>query len=149
MRILNWSVHCNVSILFSFVSADINVVSRTEGDIITVGGKEYLKFSKFEAKPQFGDLKVFSTGLFPDPELSTYSMVLFFGWSLLFLNFSLNHFFIDRIVMEFVNQYWPFFVNEMMPQVCETIEPMIIEEANKFLLHVPIRSMLYYGEESN
>lgn len=51
--------------------------------------------------------------------------------------------------MEFVNQYWPFFVREMMPQARETIEPILIKEANTFLLHVPLRKMLYYGEESN
>lgn len=57
--------------------------------------------------------------------------------------------FSDRITMEFVNQYWPFFVREMMPQVRKTIEPILIEEANKFLMHVPIRKMLYYGEETD
>lgn len=50
--------------------ADINVVSRTEGDIVTVNGKEYVKLTKFDVSPQFGDLKVFATGLFPDEELS-------------------------------------------------------------------------------
>lgn len=57
--------------------------------------------------------------------------------------------FLDRITMEFVNQYWPFFVREMMPQARETMEPVLIEEANKFLLHVPIRKMLYYGGEDS
>lgn len=56
---------------------------------------------------------------------------------------------LDRITMEFVNQYWPFFVREMMPQARETMEPVLIEEANKFLLHVPIRKMLYYGGEDS
>lgn len=56
---------------------------------------------------------------------------------------------LDRITMEFVNQYYPFFVREMMPQASETIEPILIEEANKFLLHVPLRKILYYGEETN
>lgn len=51
--------------------------------------------------------------------------------------------------MEFVNQYWPFFVREMMPQARQTMEPVLIEEANKFLLHVPIRKMLYYGDEDS
>lgn len=50
--------------------ADINMVARTEGDIIEVNGKEYVKLTRFDVTPQFGDLKVFATGLFPDPELS-------------------------------------------------------------------------------
>lgn len=45
-------------------------MSRTEGDIIEVNGKEYVKLTKFDVTPQFGDLKVYATGLFPDPELS-------------------------------------------------------------------------------
>lgn len=44
-------------------------MARTEGDIIEVDGKEYVKITRFDVSPQFGDLKVFATGLFPDPEL--------------------------------------------------------------------------------
>lgn len=68
------------------------------------------------------------------------------------MNFPFDYTFIiilDRITMEFVNQYWPFFAREILPQARETIEPVLIEEANKFLLHVPIRKMLYYGEETD
>lgn len=54
----------------SVILADINLVARTEGDIITVDGKEYVKLTRFEVSPQFGDVKVYATGLFPDPELS-------------------------------------------------------------------------------
>lgn len=108
---------------FNVTATDINLVSKTEGDIITVDGKEYVKLTRFDVSPQFGDLKVFATGLFPDPEL-------------------------NRVALEFVNQYWPFLVREMLPQAKLSIEPIIIEEANKFLLHVPLRKMLYYGEDS-
>lgn len=45
-------------------------MSRTEGDIIAVNGVEHVKLTRFDVSPQFGDLKVFATGLFPDPELS-------------------------------------------------------------------------------
>lgn len=59
------------------------------------------------------------------------------------------HLISDRMTLEFVNQYWPFLVREIMPQAQKTIEPVLIEEANKFLLHVPLRKMLYYGEEDS
>lgn len=49
---------------------DVNIVSRTEGDIITVDGVEYINMTKFDVSPTFGDLKVYATGIFPDPELS-------------------------------------------------------------------------------
>lgn len=62
--------------------------------------------------------------------------------------FVLFYFILGRITLEFVNQYWPFMVREMMPQIRAAVEPILIEEANKFLLHVPIRKMLYYGEDS-
>jgi len=109
---------------FNVTATDVNIVSKTEGDIITVDGKEYVKLTRFDVSPQFGDLKVFATGIFPDPEL-------------------------NRMTLEFVNQYWPFLVREIMPQAKKTIEPVLIEEANKFLLHVPLRKMLYYGEEDS
>lgn len=41
-----------------------------EGDIITVNGIEYFNQTKFDFTPKFGNLKVFATGIFPDPELS-------------------------------------------------------------------------------
>lgn len=56
--------------LFVIHIADINLVSRTEGDIIVVNGKEYVKLTKFDVSPTFGDVKVHATGLFPDQELS-------------------------------------------------------------------------------
>lgn len=63
-------MECIVTVLFAPKLADINVVSRTEGQIVTANGKEYVKLTHFDVDPQFGDLKIFATGLFPDPELS-------------------------------------------------------------------------------
>jgi len=108
---------------FNVTATDVNLTSKTEGKIITVNGKEYVNLTRFDVTPRFGDLKVFATGIFPDPEL-------------------------NRVTLEFVNQYWPFMVREIMPQAKKTIEPIMIKEANKFLLHVPIRKMLYYGDDS-
>lgn len=51
-------------------------MTKTEGDIINVDGKEYVKLTRFDFSPQFGDLKVFATGLFPDPELSKQTEIM-------------------------------------------------------------------------
>jgi len=107
---------------FNITASNSSSVARTEGDIITVNGKEYLKLTKFDFIPHFGSLKVYATGLFPDPEL-------------------------NRVTLEFINQYWPFLVREMTPIVQKQLEPFMLEQANKFLLQVPLRKMLYYGEE--
>lgn len=55
---------------------------------------------------------------------------------------------IDRVTLEFVNQYWPFMTRELLPETKKRIEPLLIAEANKFLNHVPLRKMLYYGEDA-
>lgn len=53
----------------------------------------------------------------------------------------------DRMVLDFVNQYWQFLYREMLPETKKRMEPILLAEANKFLQYVPIRKMLYYGEE--
>lgn len=53
-------------------------MSKTEGDIVTVNGKEYVKLTRFDVSPQFGDLKVFATGIFPDPELSKQTTLIYY-----------------------------------------------------------------------
>lgn len=55
--------------------------------------------------------------------------------------------FLDRVALEFVNQYWSILVPEMWPQIQKHVEPLLVEEANRFSLHVPLRKMLYYGNE--
>lgn len=75
---LKWEFKLNIVFFLRSSTADITVVTRTEGDIITVNGKEYLKLTKFDCSPQFGDLKVNATGLFPDPELSTWDFWNYF-----------------------------------------------------------------------
>lgn len=52
------------------------------------------------------------------------------------------------MVLDFANQYWPFLMNELMPQIKLIIEPAVLDIFNTFTLHVPIRKMLYYGDNS-
>lgn len=39
-------------------------------------------------------------------------------------------------------------VKEMLPESKKRMEPIILAEANKFLHYVPIRKLLYYGEDA-
>lgn len=95
-------------------------------------------------------MKIYATGIFPDPELSEYwrqsiglnwdeTDCFFFVCVLLLL--------VDRMVLDFVNQYWQFFYREMLPESKKRMEPILLAEANKFLSYVPIRKILYYAEE--
>lgn len=47
-------------------------MARTEGDILTKDGVEYVNMTKFDVTPTFGKMKIYATGIFPDPELSEY-----------------------------------------------------------------------------
>lgn len=47
-------------------------MARTEADIITMNGVEYVNMTKFDITPTFGKMKIYATGIIPDPELSEY-----------------------------------------------------------------------------
>lgn len=53
-----------------------------------------------------------------------------------------SFFFVDRMTIEIVNKYWPIFLNESMPLAQETIEPILLERANKVSLRVPFHNVL-------
>lgn len=55
---------------FNNISANVNVISRTEGDIVTINGKEHMKMTKVDFEPTFGKMKIYASGMLPDPELS-------------------------------------------------------------------------------
>lgn len=56
-------------------------------------------------------------------------------------------FFTDRLVVDFINQYWPYIYREVLPESRSIWEPLAVAEANKFLLHVPIKKILYFSDE--
>lgn len=56
-------------------------------------------------------------------------------------------FFADRLVLDFINQYWPYIYREVLPESRSVWEPIAVRDANKFLLHVPIKKILYFSDE--
>jgi len=62
------------------------------------------------------------TGIFADPEL-------------------------NRLALDFINQYWPFLYRDIIPETKDMWEPLLVDEMNAFLLRVPFKKMLFYGDE--
>lgn len=56
--------------------------------------------------------------------------------------------FLDKAILHFINQNWPIIFPEILPIIHAKIEPHLIAEVNKILIHVPLRKILYYGDES-
>lgn len=52
-------------------------------------------------------------------------------------------FFTDRFVVEVMNQYWPYMYKMVVVETQSVWEPVFLRDINKFLLHVPIRKLLY------
>lgn len=64
-------------------------------------------------------------------------------------NIFINYFIFsaDRLVLDFINQYWPYIYREVLPESRSIWEPIAVRDANKFLLHVPIKKILYFSDE--
>lgn len=107
---------------FNITFNDVASTHKMSGIFEDRNGERYLRLNKFDADPNIGNMKIYATGIFPDPEL-------------------------NRIALDFVNQYWPFMYREMLPDTKDVWEPMMIAQANAFLLRVPLRKMLYQGSE--
>lgn len=102
---------------FNLTLTDVTLKAKMTGQFKTVDGKKYLQLNSVEAEPEIGNLRIFATGLFPDPIL-------------------------NNVVLDFANQYWPEIVKTVVPQTKSTWEPIVLDTANKFLSAVPFESLL-------
>lgn len=57
-----------------FFSADTTVKTRTVGKFEINNGQKHLRLSRFDWDPIIGNMKVYATGILPDPELSKCSV---------------------------------------------------------------------------
>ncbi|XP_055382002.1 uncharacterized protein LOC129612437 [Condylostylus longicornis] len=106
---------------FNLTLSEVSVTTKTSGDFELINGNKHLVLKNFDVEPEIGDLKVFATGLFPDPAINT-------------------------VVLDFANQYWPELVKTVLPQTKSIWEPLILESANKFLRSIPIDKLLTKDE---
>jgi hypothetical protein len=116
------SFKINAKGAFNITFKDTATTQKMKGVFETRDGERYLKIESYDIVPTIGDLKVQMTGIFPDPEM-------------------------NKLAVEFINQYWPFLYRDMIPETRSMWEPILLEQINAFMLRLPFNRMLYYGNE--
>lgn len=53
-----------------YIADDINNKMTIQGKTVERNGEIYMRMNSFDMKPTIGNLVIYATGMFPDPELS-------------------------------------------------------------------------------
>ncbi|KAJ6649233.1 hypothetical protein Bhyg_04467 [Pseudolycoriella hygida] len=112
------SLKINAKGAFNMKLKDTATTHKFKGVFETRDGERFLKIESYDVIPTIGDLKVQMTGIFQDPEL-------------------------NKIAVEFINQYWPLFYRDMIPETKAIWEPILLTQLNAFMLRLPINRMLF------
>uniref|UniRef100_A0A182MKW2 Haemolymph juvenile hormone binding protein n=1 Tax=Anopheles culicifacies TaxID=139723 RepID=A0A182MKW2_9DIPT len=107
---------------FNNTMTDVTTTWMMSGHVKERNGEEYLEIETFDMAPEVASMKIYATGLFPDPEL-------------------------NQVALEFVNQYWPMFYKELLPNSRQVWEPEMVALVNKIFLNVPYRRLLPKQQE--
>ncbi|XP_035777108.1 uncharacterized protein LOC118458568 [Anopheles albimanus] len=102
---------------FNNTMTDVTTTWQMSGEVKQRNGEDYVEIDSFDMSPEVADMKVFATGLFPDAEL-------------------------NQIALEFVNQYWPMFYKELLPNSRQVWEPEMVALVNKIFQRIPYRRLL-------
>lgn len=102
---------------FNITFTDVTTTWQMSGKTVERNGEKYMLVDKFDMTPEVGDMKVYATGLFPDPGL-------------------------NQVALDFVNQYWPALYKEMLPETRRSWEPLMLDVVNKMFNRVPYRRLL-------
>lgn len=72
-----WLRLCDVSykllIYYYFIVVDVSFRTRTLGELYERDGHTYVRLTKLEIEPKVGDMRIYASGLVPDPALSEYT----------------------------------------------------------------------------
>ncbi|XP_055637247.1 putative beta-carotene-binding protein [Toxorhynchites rutilus septentrionalis] len=108
---------------FNITTSNVSTTWKITGSTTERNGEEYMFINKFDMTPEVGDMKIYATGLFPDPGL-------------------------NQVALDFVNQYWPALYKQMLPETRRSWEPIMLEVINKMFDRVPYRRLLPKAESS-
>ncbi|XP_055598035.1 putative beta-carotene-binding protein [Uranotaenia lowii] len=106
---------------FNVTTLDVKVTWKFVGRVAERNGEQYMMIENFDMNPEVGDMKIYATGLFPDPGL-------------------------NQVALDFVNQYWPMLYKQMLPETRQTWEPIMLDLLNKMFNRVPYRRLLPKSE---
>ncbi|XP_058447268.1 putative beta-carotene-binding protein [Malaya genurostris] len=102
---------------FNITTTNVTTTWKFSGRTYERNGEQYMLIDKFDMSPNVGDMKIYATGLFPDPGL-------------------------NQVALDFVNQYWPALYKEMLPETRRSWEPIMLDIMNKMFNRVPYRRLL-------
>lgn len=125
-----------------------------DGHFVERDGEQYLQLDHFDLDIAMDDFQFYATGIFPDADLSECDLcVLEVAFRTLSLITSVSlliySYHTDRMAVQFMNQYWRFVYQEILPETKNVWEPMLVKESNAFLASMPLKTMLYYGEQED
>lgn len=78
---------------------------------------DYMAVKKLDANPRTRNMKIFATGLVPDPD-------------------------INQLAVDFVNTYWDEVYVQFFMQTRPTWEPFLLDIVNKFFAKIPFERLL-------
>lgn len=87
------------------------------GVIETRAGEDYMIIKSFDMRPKIKNMKVYATGLFPDPD-------------------------VNQFAVEFLNHNWEILFEQMYPYTRQVWEPVMVGAINKIFGRVPFRRLM-------
>ncbi|ALC38395.1 CG5867 [Drosophila busckii] len=97
---------------FNLTLTNVSMKTRALGELYEREGHSYLRLSKLESEPKVGDMRLYASGLVPDPAL-------------------------NDVILNFINQYWQQLYQAMLPETVAIWEPLMLKVANDFFAALP------------
>lgn len=104
--------------LFNVTQRDIYVTMFMKGKLMSRNNEDYMEIYEFDfQQPVIGNMKIYATGLHPDPV-------------------------INQVVLDFMNSYWPYVYQQLLPDTRSSWEPIMIKSVNHIFNRVPFRRLM-------
>lgn len=55
------------------ILGDITVIAKTVGKFEIYNGQKHIRLDRFDWTPTIGSMKIYATGILPDPEMSKFN----------------------------------------------------------------------------
>lgn len=102
---------------FNVTYSNVFIMWKMSAQLETRNGEDYMKVQSVNIVPAVGHMKVFATGIFPDPIL-------------------------NQLALDFINEYWPYYYQQMLPETRKSWEPILVNAVNQIFNRVPFRRLM-------
>lgn len=91
---------------------------QLKGELEKRNNDEYMQITAFDfEQPVIKNMKIYATGMFPDPNL-------------------------NQLALDFLNQYWPFVYQQLLPETRKSWEPIMVNAVNQIFGRIPFRRLM-------